>query len=462
MRGFLTGIVSGVLVSGLGLVAAERYLPVIDLKLPAPDAGEVAVPAGSEFNTELPDAPPILPGTEAPVDSAGAPMVATPVPESGNLPDTTPLDAPQAAPLAETGLAAPEEAPTPVIVSGDNVDGLALPGLSQPDAPQIDVAAATPEATLAPETAQAPVTLGAPETAEAPEAAQMPEVVDAPETAMVPETPIAAIDAPPVSVLVEPQGLRLPVPEIEDMAPGVTTDRLPRIGPDVTRPANTLGMALSRNAIAFENAAGSPLISLILVDVGDVRPAPSVLADFPVPLTVALDPTAPDATALMQAYRQAGLEVAILTPLPEGAAPADVEVAFQSFFAALPEAVVIMDLPEAVLQESRPRAAQVVEILADSGHGLVTYDKGLNTVMQIASQASVPAATVFRDIDPGTHDVAAMKRFLDQAAFRAGLDGKVILKAEARPETLTALAEWSLGSRAASVVFAPISALLRP
>jgi len=151
-----------------------------------------------------------------------------------------------------------------------------------------------------------------------------------------------------------------------------------------------------------------------------------------------------------------------MTPLPEGAAPADVEVAFQSFFAALPEAVVIMDLPEAVLQESRPRAAQVVEILADSGHGLVTYDKGLNTVMQIASQASVPAATVFRDIDPGTHDVAAMKRFLDQAAFRAGLDGKVILKAEARPETLTALAEWSLGSRAASVVFAPISALLRP
>jgi polysaccharide deacetylase 2 family uncharacterized protein YibQ len=165
---------------------------------------------------------------------------------------------------------------------------------------------------------------------------------------------------------------------------------------------------------------------------------------------------------LMQDYRDAGLEVAILTPLPEGATPADVEVAFQSYFASLPQAVAVLDVPGAVLQESRPRAAQVVEILAATGHGLITYEKGLNTGLQVASQGGVPARTIFRNIDNGTHDVAAMKRFLDQAAFKVRQDGSIILIAEARAETMTALAEWSLGTRGAEVTFAPVSAVLQP
>ncbi len=528
MKGILAGFVTGAVISGLGLALGERYLPVVDLQPAPPEAGEVAVPAGSEFNAERPDAPPVLPGTEAAPESAPAPEVAVPGPASDALPDTTPLDTPQAEPLAETALTPPPEAPTPVIVSSDEAGVLSKPELAQPDAPEVDagpvpeetaslpVTGAVPASPTEPvqgtvaDTENAPANLpdgvaeapdlsdvaqpAAPdvdaaatpgETADLPQAGAapgtpaepvtepdasvepsqitaLPQVVPAP---AAPEAAEAEADIPPVAVPDAPQGLRLPVPQIEDMAPGVTTDRLPRIGSETVAeevPVEAPVAALEAYAIPFERPANSPLIAIVMVDVGQVRPDASVLTEFPLPLTVALDPTVPDAGALMQAYRAAGLEVAILTPLPEGAAPADVEVAFQSFVAALPEAVAVMDLPEGLLQESRPRAAQVVEILAETGHGLITYDRGLNPGIQIAGQMNIPAATVFRDIDPGGHDVAAMKRFLDQAAFRAGQGGRVILKAEARPETLTALAEWILGTRAATVAFAPVSAVLLP
>ena len=53
------------------------------------------------------------------------------------------------------------------------------------------------------------------------------------------------------------------------------------------------------------------------------------------------------------------------------------------------------------------------------------------------------------------------KRFLDQAAFRSKQDGAVFLVAEARPETISAIAEWALGTRAAAVALAPVSAALK-
>jgi hypothetical protein len=175
---------------------------------------------------------------------------------------------------------------------------------------------------------------------------------------------------------------------------------------------------------------------------------------------VAVDPMQPDAATAMAGYRAAGAEVAVLTPLPEGAAPADVEVAFQEFFSQVPEAVAVLDLPDALLQESRPRAAQVADILSETGHGMVTYEKGLNSGLQVARSEGIPAATVFRDFDDGQRDGAAMKRFLDQGAFRAAQDGAVVMIGRLRPETLTALTEWALGTRAATITLAPVSAVL--
>jgi polysaccharide deacetylase 2 family uncharacterized protein YibQ len=72
----------------------------------------------------------------------------------------------------------------------------------------------------------------------------------------------------------------------------------------------------------------------------------------------------------------------------------------------------------------------------------------------------VPAALVFRDFDAEGQSSDEIRRILDQAAFRARQEGAVILVGRASPGTLAALTEWALGSRAASVALAPVSAAL--
>lgn len=507
MRGILSGIVAGAALGAVTVLVASQFAPKVELPVEPPRTGSVEVPPGSQFSAERPDAPPILPGTEGRPGSADVPMVDSPELAPEGLPDTDPLDLPDAGDETEDALSPPDVPPAPEIVVGGETDAAlqeragggtteqpeALPAAAPdiaaealpPNAPVAapetgevsDEAMDAPEAGPAPEIAiggapeaprsdplaEAPPQQPAPDQPDAAIAAEIGTTADRPAAAEEPElsgteAEVADLSQAPVIAMPEPpQGLRLPVPEIEDVSPGVS-ETLPRIGEEAVDP--TLP-ALTRHAVPFEASPGTPLMSMILFDVGDVRPPMGQLADFPIPLAVALDPAAPDAPALMQAYREAGLEVVSLAPLPEDADPADVEVAFQGFFDMLPLSVAVLDVPEAVLQESRPRAAQVIDILAETGHGLITYDRAFNAGLQIADQAGVAARTVYRSIDPaGAHDVAAMKRFLDQAAFKAGQDGAVILTADMRPETLTALAEWTLGTRAASVSFAPVSAVL--
>ena len=61
----------------------------------------------------------------------------------------------------------------------------------------------------------------------------------------------------------------------------------------------------------------------------------------------------------------------------------------------------------------------VVEILAETGHGMVTYDRGLNAGLQIAAGRDVKAAAVFREFDAETFVWAGMHagdRAFDHAA----------------------------------------------
>jgi len=50
---------------------------------------------------------------------------------------------------------------------------------------------------------------------------------------------------------------------------------------------------------------------------------------------------------------------------------------------------------------------------------------------------------------------------LDQAAFKAGIEGSVIMLGRMRPETISALLVWGLQDRASQVALAPISAVLQ-
>ena len=87
--------------------------------------------------------------------------------------------------------------------------------------------------------------------------------------------------------------------------------------------------------------------------------------------------------------------------------------------------------------------------------------KGLNTGQALALREGVPSATVFRDFDGEGQDPRVMRRFLDQAAFKARQEGPVVMLGRLRADTVSALLLWGLQDRASSVELVPVSAILR-
>jgi len=215
-----------------------------------------------------------------------------------------------------------------------------------------------------------------------------------------------------------------------------------------------------RNAEASDPAPGLPLMSIILIEEeGSV--GAEALEEFPYPLTFAIDPADPEAVARMQARRAAGFEVMLLADLPRSAGPQDAETALPVWFDRLPEVVGILEGVDSGVQGNRPLADQVSAIAADLGYGLVLQDNGLNTVQKMALRDGVPAGVVFRDFDGAGQDPRAMRRFLDQAAFRAGQEGSVIMLGRLKPDTISALLIWGLQDRASRVSLVPVSTSLK-
>lgn len=131
-----------------------------------------------------------------------------------------------------------------------------------------------------------------------------------------------------------------------------------------------------------------------------------------------------------------------------------------AYLDAVPEAVAVMDGTFAGFRGDRAVAQQVAEIAAETGHGLLTFPQGLGTAAQVARQADVPVAEVFRDLDGLGQGNTVIRRFLDQAAFRAGQDGQVVLVGRLRAETISALLIWHQQDRAQRVNLAPLSATI--
>lgn len=264
---------------------------------------------------------------------------------------------------------------------------------------------------------------------------------------------------------------------IGNIADGVTTDRLPRVGDPVETEEAALEppedetvpedgaedlRPIDRFAVEFENEGDKPLMAIVLMDDGNSLVGPEAFTDFPYPISFAVNVTSPNAKEIAQKYRDAGQEVLAMTNLPENAAAQDVEVAMGVYLEAVPEAVGIMEGLDTGLQSNREAAAQLAPILLASGHGLVMWPNGLNTAQKLAAREGVPSATVFRDFDGNGQGATVIRRFLDQAAFRAGQEeGGVIMVGRLRPDTISALLLWGLQDRASSVALAPVSAVLK-
>lgn len=218
-------------------------------------------------------------------------------------------------------------------------------------------------------------------------------------------------------------------------------------------------------ATPFEGDADKPLMSIVLIDAGSDLSGDTIgvaaLRSFPAPITFAVMANLPDAAERMAQYRAEGFEVLAMLDLPAGATATDAEVTLNSVLSNMTEVVGVIEGVGIGVQEGREASDQLTKILAQSGHGLVTQSKGLNTVQKLALREGVPSAVVFRDFDSADQTPTVIRRFLDQAAFRADQEGGVIMLGRLRPDTISALLLWGLADRAERVTMAPVSAVLK-
>ena len=98
--------------------------------------------------------------------------------------------------------------------------------------------------------------------------------------------------------------------------------------------------------------------------------------------------------------------------------------------------------------------------LAGDGRGFVTVPQGLNGAVRAADAAGVPSGVVYRDLDADGQDAAVIRRFLDQAEFRARQQPGVLVVGRVRADTLSALTLWSVANTDGDVMLGPASAAL--
>ncbi len=490
-------MIAGTVVSGLVLGTAS-----VLIEMPggvAPEADTVEVTPGSGFDLKRDDREAALPEVQGGPESGGVSQIVPPVPDdlaSLGGADTAPARQPEtgtADGLAEAPAATSESAGVEVESESPVLPSPQVPAPAVPEGEGRVSVSTDPAQPPAPDTGEENAGLTAPDdTAPQTESQELPTQEDArsavpvfpeeePAPVPLPETTgdagsiepvapdegaVAPSEAEPDTTGDEQAKTLPPSGTIDDRAEGVTTSRLPRIGeaePDAEESADVSAPqgALERNSVSFENPDDKPLMAIILMDDGQSPIGLEAVQSFPYPLSFAVDVDWPGAAEAAARYRDAGFEVLAMADLPEGARAEDTEVAMQAWLDQVPQAVAVLEGTGNGLQSSREASAQLAPILKESGHGLVMHSNGLNTAQKLIAREGVPSASLFRDFDGDGQNAAAIRRFLDQAAMRAGQQEEgVIMLGRLRADTISALLLWGLQDRATSVALAPVSAVL--
>jgi len=435
------------------------------LSTPAdPVSDSPAQPGGEE--PVLPNPQAVAPATPEPADelSISTEPAQPPAPEiaavEGAFDAPAGMEAPMVVEDETITLPAQEEVPEEIVTS-----------VAEPEQPEVETSSgltddekATAEVEVdveadvviepAPETALRPPseeTLAEEDVSE--EGGKNPETTDTSPEAV---TTGPTIGTPAISLTERDSGVVINRPgaaEVEEVSTEVVTPD----APVDTRP-------VVANSVPVEVADGKPLMGIVLIDDGSTvitgDAGLAALRSFPYPLSFAVDTSLPDLSERIATYREAGFEVLALVDLPEGAQPSDAETTFAATLDRIDGVVGVLEGTESGFQGSRAVADQVTDILQLSGLGLVTQDKGLNTMPKLARKDGVPADPVFRDFDSKGQTARVIRRFLDQAAFKAGQEGAVIMLGRLRPDTVSALLLWGLQDRANDVALVPISQVL--
>ena len=227
--------------------------------------------------------------------------------------------------------------------------------------------------------------------------------------------------------------------------------------------AETAAGALDKFSAKFSNPDGKPLLAVVILDKGVSAGGldAAALAGMPFAVTIAIDPEREDATAVEATYRIAGDEVAMMvSKLPEGATPSDLEVIYQSYAQALPESMALIAAPDSEALSNSMTAQHFASLLKSDGRGLITYSKGLNGAKHAAEKSGVPQAEVGKLFGQTEDNSGTFGRELDRAAFDAGREGVAVVAIPSTPEAITALMAWAAGSSASGVALAPVSAVM--
>lgn len=489
VRDFVKGVLWGgvTAVAGLAVISQGTLAPRPESRPePVAEASEAVAPTQEPLSGEAVTAPsdlaeaPEVETSETEVAETEAADAETPALEDAPVPATTASDAPAA--LAG-GVQMPDEPLLRPMAGADAPPpALVVPDLQAPvasaEAPKTDVVPPEPAPSEPVQSETARPEPAAPDPGPSAEAAivaeAQPEV--SPETGAEADVPVLpqedpapglgqAGDAPtlaPAAKLAPDAGLA------GKAVDGVKTGRLPTITAGAEPPVAEAETApavdlppIARFARAFDNPQGKPLFAILMIDPGTADVPRADLAALPFPVSFVIDPMAPGASDAAAIYRAAGQEVVMLaTAIPKGAKASDLEQSFAGLQDKLPEAVALIDTADAIFQDNRGLAAEVVTILAEQGRGLVTFDRGLNAADQVARREGLPAATIFRSLDDDGEDAPLIRRYLDRAAFKAAQEGRVVVIGTARTPTIAALMEWAVEGRAASVALAPITAVM--
>ncbi len=516
-RGILSGVIFGAATGGVVVGVLSLYAPLSDDRMSVAEPEEQATPVDE---TGAADTASTAPAADATTAQTSAEVDADGDPQTQDTPDAVEEDGTESEQSAEAADApAPDaqtDAPQAVAVAEESVaTGTAVPtpdpAVTPADAPTLgedeaEVAVTTPQAPTPPEElatstqtpqepaqdgdaplvsdlADAPASaapgssgLSLPQVDAAPDADGAPAIrviaaatpdADATQTAPEPDTESSA-QATPVSA---DTPIILPVPKIDNPVAGVVTNRLPSVTAPAAEPAKDavedavvdaaeVG-ALRAYAASYEGAPAAGQLSVILIDSGEDGMARDELVKLGFPFSIAIDPATPDAAQVAAEYRAAGIEVlAMLGDLPVSAAPGDVAVALEGYFGVLTEAIAVLDPLDGRIQSNRSLLQPVLGTIRDTGHGLVTYDRGLNTAQQAARREGIAAATVFRLLDAELEEGPKIKRYLSRAAFSAAKDGSVVVLGRSYPETVKALLEWSLDEKGGDLAIVPVSQVM--
>lgn len=484
------GVVSGLI---WGAVVSVVILAALSLSMPLPErmTQPMAAPtAETETETETQASAPEPVSEPDPMPEPAAAPVPPALPDSPPQTPQAPLriDPAPRLPQIETPPAATAAPPAMDAAASDQAPARAV---EDPATPPSVFVAVTPEQ---PEIAVLPVApspqFGTPSEASAGGTAPRRLAVLPPEDRLTPidtAPPPAAMPAPaldpvaapdtdpaPAAQAVLPQ-VAPPTPPAVEAAPGISprlpqattppdapTRAPPTVDAQAADPQPAATGALAQNAVPFAAAPDQPILSVILIEDQSNPLEPALLSQISFPVSFALDPVQPGAQARAALLHAAGFEVVILGAgaIPTGATPADVEVALAAARATLPQAVALIDDPASRIQGDRPVLEATVAALADSGHGLIAYARGLNAAETSARRAGVAAATAFRLLDDEDQRAPVITRYLDRAGFAAGQQGGVVVVGRIRPDTITALFSWALSGRSEGVRLAPVSAVL--